>query len=1400
MWDDIMRELINEQSAKTKSAVQTVDGEAVGSPVRNVDADTLEVSGKKYRLQGFNAPETAKFHGSVFIPGQQAGDRTQENVNQVAQLGGYTNLKPTGKKDAYGRILAQQTDAQGNELGDTVTALGLTEMNQYSDLKAVAEHGVINAMSRIMPSMAQADPMIRLAREEHEKRVKENGGNPLYIPKLVMADEAQYAAAKTMVGNQAVKEQIDEIDRLEGILKDPGLRPDTRAKLEKQRDEAKDKLFFAGTTPDFAGSVAMRKNDRTIMNQAHKQFSTSFDSAMSDLRKGFYGYAQMAGDGMKWDWLANKGREGVLTEKVVAGLLPDTLGSIRDVRTDGDTWDTITDAATYAGNLLAGTLPMMGMMMGAAMAAPVVAPTAGVAAMLSAVPSALAYSGQFYADQPDDKKNSALALSAGIGSAVLDRVGLEGIIKGGDIFSQVGRKEVLGTMMQSGRYQSQQEAEKVLADATKATIIELSGAGAEFAAKHYASKEAMLAGIRSIGTAAAGEAVTESGQTLLELFATSGEIDPDLRYEKNFYTALTDAAIGGGLMGGGLHAGGVAIDAAQWGSAANAKKIYEGNLNDAQAFQAQQKQLKEVGVPAGDPRGVTSVLEGLSNVNAITVSQPIPGLMDMPGKPGVWNGFLSVVKDPVRLLRSLADTTVKSLRKENGELKFYSAILKSVMQPGILPGDSFDGFRQRIIGEWNTTDAETLTTELKVPVRRASQMLKQAWQSTWSQGKVMAGSPEAEALQRWKDEADAVTGQATQLLGELGYDTSNIGKLDAVFVDAAIDPTQIAKNESRLIQTMTTNGSSVREAREAIQGLISGDRGTADAAKHWMETHGVFHDPGLNDLFEPNIFAAFENFKHHVATDAANKLYLGENGQNLARLVHMAAQAGEFSTEAEYLDTVQNVQDFYKIATGTYNTLENYPFIEKMVGWGVTATMLASLGKATLSSLPEIAMSTMGTSGDKVHSQLKIAVEEMFSELGSEINKGISWSSATLGMSYARSTPNGRAQVELRKLDEEFDALGTNPNTTPEQMAEFAKKVKKFHKKYMGRSLFERLGYNDSGYNTQAKFETNTANMKKTMQVFSSMIGLHAITNATRIATLSMAGDIVNGKLTSLLVIPIADRSRVFQTGADMTNEQYQSLRELQSWGMDVEKVLGLIDQMNSTDPAALDEMIETIAVGNRERLPIDNPVQQLRDEVMVSLRNMVDQRVTNPQTANLPKYYHDPRLRVFTAMTRFVAGMTANILPRMYKDYIKNGSTGMRYQAFATMAMSMVFAHMANMLKDILAYGDDENPYLKSNVKKTQRALYGSGLIGRAESLMDTVSPLYSNKKADPTKDPFTYAYQSLRDASPPLGWSDRAVRAMYELGAGDTATGVKNTVKSLPLVGSFPIAATTAAKLVKE
>jgi len=1389
----------------TPSAVETVDGEAIGSPVRNVDADTLAIGDKRYRLQGFNAPETGKSQGGIFVPGQQATDTNQEIVNRVAQEGGFTNLVDTGERDRK-RIVARQEDSIGRSLGDVLIAAGLQDVGRFTENAVVREQRALSAFSKLMPDAANTDPILRIAREEHERKVKEAGGNPLYMPKMLMPAEAQYAAIKSMVGIKAVGEQIEEINRLEGILAKPDLREDTRAKLEGQLEEARDKLFIAGTTPDFVGGVQFRQGDRTMLNKAYDQFGAAWDRAILTTKKQFYGFGLQLGEAQGWDWLADKARSEVTTVKMQENLAPDILASLSQIDTENGSWKTITDTATFLTNMGAGMLPMIGVMAASAMAAPLVAGGA-TATALATLPAALLYSGGFYADQPEDKKNSALAISAGITSAVLEKMGLEGL-RGGNLFSKIGRDEVMAALVAKGA--TKEAAEKMLKEATKKTLLEMAGGTAEFANKHYATKVARMHALGAVGMAAGKEAGTEGLQTIVEMMAGSGDIDFDQRYDKGFNQAIVDAMVGGGAMGGALKIGGTAIEMAQWHSLADAKRASDAALTDAMEFQRQQKELSKQGLKGGDPRGVISNLDAVQKIRGITVDGPNPlktTLAELEGNPGNWNGFLSIVTDPLRLYRTLASTTVRSLRKSNGELKFYLPILKSLMQGGVLPGDHYDGARQNIIGQWSTPSAEVLATNLKTDVRAASEKLRSAWQSTWSHGRTLAGNtPEEIELQNWKNEADRVSGNIKAMLADMGFDTSQFGGTDVVFEDAAIDTSKIRKNEELIVSKMMGQGSTRQNAEAAVAGIVSGDAKIAEPAKAEMSRYGVFRDPDLNHLFEPNIFSAFENFKHKVATAATQEVYLGRNGEVIAKLLQLAERNGEFEgNTAAYNDAVQNAKDWFRITTGNYNSLENYPFIEKVMNWGVTLTMLASLGKAAFSSIPEIAMSTLGTSGDKVRSQIGIAARTFAREIRSDMNSAASFTAGALAGSYARNHPNAAIQKDIEAAIEAQNAVMVDPNATPEAIRKASEALQAVYAKHLGRSLHERLGYNDSGYNTQARFETNTSNMKRTMQIFAAAIGLRAMTDATRIATSSMAADIFRVRIASLQAIPKEERSAVFTTGKGLTNEQYQSLKELMQYGVDVE---GFLDALETLNGPSFEEVLNRVGSAESDYIPQStqelNPTakaaQTLRENILTGVRNMVDSRVVNPQTANLPKYYHDPRLRPLTAMTRFIAGLTANILPRLYRDYIRDGNAGMRYQAFVTIGLAMAFAHIANIMKDLLSYGDDENPYLKTGVKQAQRAIYGSGALGRGEGIVDWVMPLYDFNNTSLLDNPLKYSYNSAKSAMPPVGWTDRTVRAMYNLSSGNTEQGVKQAVRSMPLVGSFPQAATVAAELTKE
>lgn len=1400
----------NERIAQssTPSPVATVDGEAIDSPVRNVDADTLAIGDKRYRLHGFNAPETGKFQGGIFVPGQQANDTTQEAVNKVAQAGGFTDLADTGERNRN-RIVAKQEEKLGRSLGDVLIASGLQDVSRFTEDAVVREQRALNAFSKLMPNAATTDPILRIAREEHEKKVKEAGGNPLYMPKALADSEAQYAAIKSMVGIKAVGEQIDEINRLEGILKNPNLREDTRAKLTGQLEEARDKLFIAGTTPDFVGGVKFRQGDRSLMNKAYDQFGVAWDRAVLTTKKQFYGFGQQLGEAQQWNWLADKAKSEVNTIKMQENLAPDILSSLAQIDTENGSWKTITDTATFLTNMGAGMLPIIGVMTASAAAAPLVA-TGATATALATLPAALLYSGGFYADQPDDKKNSALAIGAGITSAVLEKMGLEGL-RGGNLFSKIGRAEVL-TALEAKGYTAI-AAEKFLKESTKKTLLEMAGGTAEFAAKHYATKVARMQALGAVGVASLKEASTEGLQTVVEMMAGSGDIDFDQRYDKGFNQAIVDAMVGGGAMGGVMKIGGTAIEMAQWHSLADAKKASDQALTDAMDFQRQQKELSKQGLPPGDPRGVTSNLDAVQKIRGLTTDgAPLKQtLAELDGNPGNWNGFLSIVTDPLRLYRTLASTTVRSLRKENGELKFYLPILKSLMSGGILPGDHYDGARQNIIGQWSTPSAEVLATNLKSDVRTANDKLRNAWQSTWSNSaRLPETSPENIELQKWKDEADRVSGNIQTMLADLGYDTSQFGGTDSVFEDAAVDTGKLRKNSELLIRKMMDKGASRQDAIDAIDGITSGDAKRAAPAKAEMSRLGVFKDPKLNHLFEPNIFSAFENFKHRVATSAAQELYLGRNGEVIAKLLQLAANNGEFEGDARaYKDAVQNAKDWFRITTGQYNSLDNYPTINKVMNWGVTLTMLASLGKAAFSSIPEVALSTLGTPGDKMRKQMKVAAVTLARELRSDMNAAASFTAGALHGSYARNHPNAKIQKEIDEAIETLNTLTNSTNPNPALLKAASENITAVYTKHLGRNLHERLGYNDSGYNTQARFETNSSNMKRTMQIFAAAIGLRAMTDATRIATTSLAADIFRVRIASLQAIPKDERSAAFSTGVGLTNEQYQSLKELMQYGVDVEAFLNALETLNGP---SFDEILARVGSAESSYIPeaarsatdgsqdINKAVQVLRDNILTGTRNMVDSRIVNPQTANLPKYYHDPRLRPLTAMTRFIAGLTANILPRLYRDYIKDGNAGMRYQAFVSIGLAIAMSHIANILKDILSYGDDENPYLKTGLKQAQRAVYGSGILGRGEGIADWAMPLYEFNNQSLLKNPVGYSYNAAKNAMPPVGWGDRAVRAMYNVSTGNTEQGVKQAVRSMPLVGSFPQAANFAAEQFKE
>ena len=156
-------------------------------------------------------------------------------------------------------------------------------------------------------------------------------------------------------------------------------------------------------------------------------------------------------------------------------------------------------------------------------------------------------------------------------------------------------------------------------------------------------------------------------------------------------------------------------------------------------------------------------------------------------------------------------------------------------------------------------------------------------------------------------------------------------------------------------------------------------------------------------------------------------------------------------------------------------------------------------------------------------------------------------------------------------------------------------------------------------------------------------------------------------------------------------------------------------------------EFFTNISEDAMQAMDPEHPMyKMLAENYEIAIVNFVDEFSARPEVGSGWKISEDKRFGFFTQFKRFISHFTANQVPHLWKMYIKRGSPQMTYQVFNVIMVSFLMAAVAQYLKDLLKYDEEEleeqerwKNWYNNNVV---RGIKYTGWVGTPEMMVDAI------------------------------------------------------------------------------
>ena len=1286
------------------------------------DADTLyDSKGQGYRLRGVNAPEV----DTLGKEGMVGGDLTTDQVVQLANDLGFTNLVNLGEVDATGtRTMADLVNEEGRSFSEALASSGLlSPVGKYDEGAALTEAYLYREAMKSNDNYAIDE--FDLAKEQLDKDIGEN----------VLG----YKVKRTLPGQES-KYFTDE------------------------------------------GALFEFDNIDTDTGMAKGQLGASWDIAMEGVKDGLYGTLEMIGEKTGVDYLEQEGTAGSYRAQARIGDEGNILTDYEDINGFGD-------AAQYLGNLATMSIPYMAISAGAIAAAPITSGASLLAPVSIYTGQVWNEMGDQIKEEEGGERSAAYAIGAGAIQGALDMFGLKiiGLAAKSKVGTKKLFEEATKKVMDS-QGMTEQQAVNFLSSSTKAQFVDLLKDSALVVEEQLAAKKITLDALKRAGIGATGEGVTEAAQESIAAIAADLGSDQFIDW-KDVQDRAIQGFVAGGALGGAFSTAGAAWDAGQWANAIYSLDRENPNHVAEQTEWAREdvRTVNEVDRETGEILGTREVAPTIDDFaeEARKAETPFNSLESRSQQyesskkeKSFKDTTIDVLTSGHRLWKGATRYIFNHelLRKSKAARKLASMFDGSLQK--VYGGSHFENFKHHMMTRYKNTLRYTANdyfiklnegnhvfngAEMEISDEFYSQVEKatNGFTTDFDPSKLtievtfkdrFGKDKTVPPLKQSKVETVKQLVEDLEKLSNNMYDDQSkynpeLGKLNNYLLRyKTLNKKAVYKNKHRFIKEimkveLPSGGYlSEEEATRLTEEIINGHSGTLEEAydvtkgefspgSHKKRTFNLAEREEFSEFMEHDLFSNVSQAAKSAARYMATQKYVGTNGEIIAHYLDQMEAEGVPKEEVDKI--AHQMRNYLAAESGNYKraTSDTGKALEAIQKNFMLFVTITSLPLATVSSLVEVMLTTRGLTKDQIFGTKERP--GLLNKLGKEL-------ASTL---YSGMLEVGRLPRSAVPAGVKFKG-GLDTRDTP------------------GSSLLQQAGYYEwevGAASVTGVTETHDWHNRLLTKYF-KWTGLQGWTNFTRAVRASFAGDYISDNLSIIL-----------DSKYEGTNAKRESEEKLRNLGIPVTKEFllelqqSLYDTRNDKGEFRLEEILR-----------MEGPESRVAPIIREAVFNFTNEAVAMPQSANRPLMYQDPRMALFMQFQGFMATFTANHIPRLWGEYVKRGSPAMKYQTFSMVVGMVMMGFASQYLKDLIKFGES-SPYL-DEAEFIQRGLLATGLMGTPERVFNQFFPIYEQR----TDGPGEWLFNTTVGESPALGKVELLAGAGADAISGDTPGAGKDIARA--------------------